>query len=369
MKISSTLGFASLLFPICAFAQTLGDTECDVSKRLSVSLTTMQSGDEACEKIDEPTTEICGDKYIFPILSGHPDAELQWKINKYIAGLSPQNDSDQIHNDAWTEIQFNKYNLLSLSHKSQSYGARSSESVPRANCTNIELDTGRILTIEDVLKANYTTSLPSIILKNLDSGLKKNVPEYVRNAVSKMGGDWRIEPDQMFYVNDHALVLCLNGSSLQTGSLGAVELGLPYPMVQSLIDKNGPLSFASGVSVAKTEIEQLSTQITDVTMPDLTPNPISQPKEEDEIIDEPAPEFSDSNGYYSYACTKETSIHLISAIENEAGSQHVCQVDYTKNGKNTVLWRSFTNKEFCTQKARDLVRKYENVWNWTCSPQ
>ncbi|ASJ76495.1 hypothetical protein IMCC3135_32250 [Granulosicoccus antarcticus IMCC3135] len=51
------------------------------------------------------------------------------------------------------------------------------------------------------------------------------------------------------------------------------------------------------------------------------------------------------------------------------GKTHLCEVtvEYESTGESKVMWHADNDSLFCSAKAYELVGKYENNWNFTCS--
>lgn len=47
------------------------------------------------------------------------------------------------------------------------------------------------------------------------------------------------------------------------------------------------------------------------------------------------------------------------------GTELPCEVHYTKDGQDTVLWRASNEAGYCEQKAADFAEK-QRSWGWQC---
>lgn len=380
LKLSSIALITAALLPVCAAAQSLGDVECDVANLVQLSFKTAEVTDETCQQYQEAPKGVCGDKHIYPVMTGHPHAFIQSVINKRIADMAQINIDDEAYVDAYTEVKLNKYNLFSVAHRSQNYDARIENNQSDLKCATMRLDSGHMIGLEDVLVPDYAASLPGYIKKNLSGKLGAKIPKYVQDVLREQGTGWNISKDQAFYVSEEDLVLCFEEGALTERSKGTIEVVLSYASIQSLISKTGALAFAAGSKpeqpfVRKSEgkpkyvsgdimrsvganIPERSQEMTTTVEPDVTPD-IAEP------VSPPA--FTPPNSQDSgFTCLKDGMTHRIVIRNYPPESVHACKVDYYKGEQKSLLWQSTQNKEFCQTKVDELLRRYETNWNWTC---
>jgi hypothetical protein len=316
------------LHGVWSFAQSPSS---DISDKIQFTLDKFESDDKSCKSKTNHTKIACGDQYIYPVLSRHPDPAVQAKINAHILGLAPDAADDSARVEASTEIRYNKNNLLSLSHSSDAYGVGAAEHASRLLCTNIDLKTGMQISLIDVLKPGFERALPQLIRRNLDKTLKPRIPGYIANTIRAREGAWTIGGGQSFYVNERDLVLCFNDFTLSDQSTTTLQIHLPFELIDRYIDRKGSLGFA------------MQTTQTDTS-----------------------PQFSKREENFSYSCATAGLKRRITVVENSRNAQYICHVESITGDKVSVLWRSQQDKAFCRRKATELVDRYENEWNWQC---
>lgn len=67
----------------------------------------------------------------------------------------------------------------------------------------------------------------------------------------------------------------------------------------------------------------------------------------------------------SYLCTHKQDSRAISVVYPVEHQKLPCEVHYSKNGDNQVLWRSSHTVGFCSAKAEEFVAQ-QVAWGWNC---
>ena len=63
-------------------------------------------------------------------------------------------------------------------------------------------------------------------------------------------------------------------------------------------------------------------------------------------------------------CQLGDAVRIIEVVYPQ-GTELPCEVHYTKDGQNSVLWRANTETGYCEQKAADFAEK-QRGWGWNC---
>lgn len=64
-------------------------------------------------------------------------------------------------------------------------------------------------------------------------------------------------------------------------------------------------------------------------------------------------------------CTRGDSVRLIEVVYPDGG-ELPCEVRYTREGEQQVLWRARNEAGYCEQKAADFVAK-QRGWGYQCT--
>lgn len=356
-----TLSWGLIVGSACASAQArspndIGD---NISNLIELTLKHDNTQNIACENKARKPDGKCGHSYIYPIVTGHPDKSIGNKINTYVKGLATIETEQGSMVEAWTEVTLNANNILSFSHQTQSYGRHSLANVNSQSCANINLETGEEIPLGMLMHADYASKLPELITSNLDSGLKRKLPQYLRNILAKRNADWVLDSKQAYFLSQHDLTLCFEPGELSTEAIGPLTIALPYSLISTLIDTNGQLSFAIN------QLEKTAAP-TETRSPSPGDNETSSIPPE-KTIDSP---IVDGNarriGSVDHICFKDSTTHKISVVEFEPESPFICIVEYDKGYSQSVLWRSRRTKAFCHDSAEKLVTKYRDKWGYTC---
>lgn len=63
-------------------------------------------------------------------------------------------------------------------------------------------------------------------------------------------------------------------------------------------------------------------------------------------------------------CQLGDAVRIIEVVYPQ-GTELPCEVHYTKDGQDTVLWRASNETGYCEQKAANFAEKQRN-WGWQC---
>lgn len=63
-------------------------------------------------------------------------------------------------------------------------------------------------------------------------------------------------------------------------------------------------------------------------------------------------------------CQRGDAVRIIE-VAYPQGSELPCEVHYTKDGQDTVLWRASNEAGYCEQKAAEFAEK-QRSWGWQC---
>jgi len=299
-------------------------------------------------------------------------AEIETRINSYIKELVINGDSDQSQTEAFSEVRFNKFNFLSLSHKSQSYKVGGKAANAQLKCDNFELDTGNKIKLNDIMRQGFRKRMRDVLrIVSQDDAVNK-IPKYVRKIIREADSEIRIAPDQSYYITNQDLVVCFDEIMFGNASYSSIEIALPYSSIKGLINPNSALAFAVGSKPnMPSPLNPLPKPITNIRLPSGTASSTSveYPAGRTPIVNR-APSkapLNKTNVYLSYTCTNARATHRINAIRSDQAAASICEVEYYKNQNRSILWRSFESMDFCAEKTEDLVEKYENKWKWSCN--
>ncbi len=63
-------------------------------------------------------------------------------------------------------------------------------------------------------------------------------------------------------------------------------------------------------------------------------------------------------------CTRDNELRAIE-IFYLTQDRVPCEVNYTKNRINKILWKAWSSEGFCEAKADELINKHKD-WGWNC---
>ena len=349
-----------------AHARSLDAETTNISALIELTLTQIETKSADCKSAKRSVSNKCGQSYIFPKISNHPDDTVADKINVFIEELGRAETETFTRMESWTETTFNKHNILSLTHTGQIYGAAAIADKTIKSCSNLDLVSGKEISIGDVLSKGYQDQLPRIIFDNLDTELKYKLPAYMRNLLKEKGANWRFAPDQAFQLSDRDFTLCFDHDALSTETVGPLSIPLPYSLIESLIDDQGPLAFLGNSAGGSQKLPQPSNSklVAAVEKPPVQPEKLKQPAKP--LVSELLGTTDNRVGFVEHTCFKDNVTHTITVVEHEPESPFICIVEYDKEYEQKVLWRSRKTKPFCHNSAEKLVAKYEKQWGYTC---
>ncbi|MEE2024262.1 MULTISPECIES: hypothetical protein [Alkalimonas] len=64
-------------------------------------------------------------------------------------------------------------------------------------------------------------------------------------------------------------------------------------------------------------------------------------------------------------CTRGDSVRLIEVVYPEGG-ELPCEVHYSREGEQQVLWRARNEAGYCAQKAADFIER-QRGWGYQCT--
>ncbi|CAH0535088.1 hypothetical protein VST7929_02749 [Vibrio stylophorae] len=67
-----------------------------------------------------------------------------------------------------------------------------------------------------------------------------------------------------------------------------------------------------------------------------------------------------------YVCQFDNAERIIEVRYTNSPDALPCEVNYSKNGQDEVLWRASNTPGYCESKAADLVEK-QKAWGWDCT--
>lgn len=230
--MAATLAIVSLAVGVNtsdAFAQSVG--KIPIVKELA-RLVTIQETHEDMEVLTVdaviPAVEGVGNK----ALEERINQEIQEAMNARIeearqraleykeAFVETGGDPDAFH-DLHMDIG---YNLMSVTESRLSFEIYSVETMASAytvyNYYNIDLDNSKLLTLEDVLGANYQTKIVEAVKTQVAERMKDPNNTYFEEEVDKL----EIHEDQAFYINaDGKVVIVFKKYEISPGYMGKQE--------------------------------------------------------------------------------------------------------------------------------------------------
>lgn len=361
LKSIVLLACMAALQPVNSLASSAEIEDKNISALIEIAMERSQSQSETCQKAKRNIRNQCGQTYIFPQIAGHPEAMVADKINTFIKSLETKGQDNNERIESWTEVTLNKHNILSLSYTGQIYEQAASANRTIKTCANLDMVTGEIISLDEILKPGLEDELPSLIFENLQTRLKSKLPGYVHRLMTEKGDDWVIELDQAFLLNEHDLTLCYEHGALSEEAIGPIAIALPYSMLTGVIDETGLLAFA---------LENNKTF--EAHPPLVSPEMVAPPNPPTPSLANKPQAFIKNTidgrrvGSVVHTCSKDNVTHTISVNEYGTDSPFICTVEYDKIYEQKTLWRSRKSKPFCHSNAEKLVSKYENTWGYTC---
>ncbi|RZV41576.1 MAG: hypothetical protein EX271_07740 [Acidimicrobiales bacterium] len=349
----------SVFLPSYCLASSAELSSENISDAIEITMDRTESKSDICKSAKRSISNKCGQTYIFPRITQHPDSSVSEKINTFIAAMESPSVRGVKRMESWTEVTLNKENILSLSYSSQLYGQVASATRSVHICSNLDLVSGDQIVLAQILKPGFQSKLPRLISENLQSKLKYKLPRYVRSLLSQKGADWTLKTQQSFLLDKQDLSLCFEQGELSDEAIGPIMVALPYTIISGLIDENGPLAFVLDRPISNTENdpENLNKIVAAPPPPPSTP---------ESPVPEKTSQTADRIGSIDHSCIKGNVTHSISVVEYDADSPFICMVEYDKTYEQKVLWRSRKTKSFCHSNAEKLVKKYEEQWGYTC---
>jgi len=146
--------------------------------------------------------------------------------------------------DLENEILFSKDNLISFVVKNTNYegGAHGSNTIYGYV---VDLNTGKILTDEDLTSDNYKKKIASLLVKKIaaEKGLKdiSQLESIGYNAIED------IVPNENFTIDDKGITYYFNEYEIAAYFVGITEVFIPYDELKAYLNDNSPISALAGL--------------------------------------------------------------------------------------------------------------------------
>lgn len=138
-----------------------------------------------------------------------------------------------------TIILYNNYNLLSYQISSMDYKGGANSYTAYKNVV-VNLETGKLLTEDDIFKAGYEKALNQLIIDKIVAQNKVKKPEDLLEL-----GFWGIEDltsNGNFSVNDKKLTYVFSQGEYSAPSLGEIRVSITYKEIYPILKEESPIS-------------------------------------------------------------------------------------------------------------------------------